>query len=123
MDARPRDDHALTGKHGEVTRFTGELIGKATSHRPGKDRWSEIEIYKTVGGDYVVHGVGRSTLPGESDRSWVQVCETAAGVIERLHMTDRDQSRYIPDNSIRALAEARRIDADLDAAFMLQTVD
>lgn len=56
-------------------RFTGELLSKKSSRRSPTDlRWTEIEIYKTQAGKYVVHKIGRSVvyhLPGQSCSSGI----------------------------------------------------
>ena len=116
------DDFTLMDGDRQLT-FKGVLLGESSSHAPGKLRWSEIAIYRTVGGSYVVAGCGKSRAPGETDRSWAQVCERPQGVIERLNMLDDDGSRYIPRTSLLALADARRADEELDRAFLVQTVD
>jgi predicted XRE-type DNA-binding protein len=38
--------------------FTGELIAKVSSERPGSKQWTEIEAYKTRGGRWVVRTIG-----------------------------------------------------------------
>lgn len=106
-----------------VVRFTGALIGSASSARDGKTRWSEISIYVTVGHKYVVQGVGRTTLENEVDKYWVQVCEKPQCVVEKLHMYDDSQSRYLPYTNRRALDEARSRDRELAEAFAVETVD
>lgn len=42
--------------------FRGVLLGESTTWRPGSTRWIEISIYRTVGGNYVVHRQGMSRL-------------------------------------------------------------
>lgn len=48
-----------------ILRFKGTLLASATSRRNQNDdalRWSEIVIYKTEGGSYVVHKIGKSRV-------------------------------------------------------------
>lgn len=123
MDERQDDDAFLVYDGEREIRFKGQRLGHASSYQRGKSRWAEISIYKTHGGNYIVAGVGRSTVPGEVDRRWAQVCERPHGVIEKLHMLDDDGSRYLPFTSKRALEEARAIDHDLDRAFMVEVVE
>lgn len=50
--------------------FDGELLGRISSQRPNVPRWTEMSIYKTVGGSYVLEKVGRSIvthMPGCSE--------------------------------------------------------
>lgn len=48
-----------------LLRFRGTLIGHATSRR-GQDadqiRWTEVDIYRTDGGQYVLHKIGKSRV-------------------------------------------------------------
>jgi hypothetical protein len=70
--------------------FTGELIGSASSspnnahsnYSGGSGRWSELNLYKTAGGKFVCHSIGRTQWQGEYDRFTLKVCETEAEVIE-----------------------------------------
>lgn len=103
--------------------FTGVLLGEASSFRRGKSRWSEIKIFRTRGGNYIVAGVGRSTVPNESDRFWTQVCERPHGVIEKLHMLDEDGARYIPHTSREALEQSTLNDEELRSAYRVEVVD
>lgn len=45
-----------------VLRFNAEVIGAATSARPGAARWSELVIYRLQPSQYLVSKVGRSTV-------------------------------------------------------------
>lgn len=45
-----------------VLEFVGEKIGHASSEGPHSLRWTEIEIYKTEAGNYVVHRIGVSLV-------------------------------------------------------------
>src|SRR4051794_28044646 len=91
------DDDVLKvyDEDGREIRFRGELIGGATSHRPGKERWIEMSVHRTEGGNFIVSGVGRTTIPGEVERFWAHVCEEPEGVVEALHLYDRDGVRYL----------------------------
>jgi hypothetical protein len=107
----------------QVLRFTGVMLGQATSAAPDKTRWAEIAIFRVESGKYVVAGVGRSTADGETDRFWFQVCDGPQGVIKRLHMTDDDGLAYLPAVSARAISQACVADAGLAAAYSVQMLD
>lgn len=53
----------------DVIQFEGELIGHASTRKSDKqDRWTNIDIYKTTTGKYVIHRLGCSVryhLPEE----------------------------------------------------------
>lgn len=48
--------------HLEVIEFEGELIAEASTERQDDPRWTEIKIYRTDAGRYVVHRTGRSVV-------------------------------------------------------------
>lgn len=56
--------HELSN-YDRLVRFRGERIAHATS-RTGQDssriRWTEVDIYRTQGGSYLVHKVGKSRV-------------------------------------------------------------
>jgi hypothetical protein len=104
-------------------RFTGELLGHASSQRPGKERWIELSIHLTKGGNYIVAGIGRTDVPGERERRWAHVCEEPGGVIEAMHLYDRDSVRYLTRTARECLAQACTRDTALRDAFMVQHVE
>lgn len=40
--------------------FDGELLASITSRESDKDRWTEMRVYRTTGGSYILEKVGRS---------------------------------------------------------------
>ena len=64
--------------------FNGEHIGRASSERVAVDRWTEINIYRTVQGSKIVQVRGCSRVEGETNRSVVHVCATDRDVIAVL---------------------------------------
>lgn len=68
-------------------KFTGERVASATSadaRREAKDagRWTELDLYKTEGGQFVCHQTGRTQWEGQHDRFSGKVCRTAEEVKE-----------------------------------------
>lgn len=72
-------------------RFTGELVASAassdnqamgSSYSGQTGRWTELALYKTKGGKYICHQIGRTRWQGERDRFSGKVCETLAEVKE-----------------------------------------
>lgn len=61
--------------------FDGTLLARVSTVSDAKDRWSELEIYLTKGGQYVTHTVGASRLPGEVDLHSAHVHKTAKDAI------------------------------------------
>lgn len=117
------ETHDLAGTHvlkrdGERSLvLTGVLLGAASSRRPGQDRWFEVEIYRTTGGQFVVGGRGRSEVEGETDRCWAAVCADGAGVIASLMRVDSDDVEYLTRTARDALNDAAENDDDIRDAF------
>jgi len=62
--------------------FTGELLAFVSSDENNSGRWTELALYKTKGGKYICHQIGRTRYIGERDRFSGKVCSTAEEVIE-----------------------------------------
>ena len=72
-------------------RFTGERVASAASSENSgmgrrysgqAGRWTELKLYKTKGGKFVCHEIGRTIWQGERDRFSGKVCETEEEVKE-----------------------------------------
>lgn len=72
-------------------RFTGELIAHVSSsenqamgssYSGQTGRWTVLELYKTKGGKFVCHQIGRTKWQGERDRYQCKVVDTQDEVIE-----------------------------------------
>lgn len=110
--------YELPDADGSKTAFTGELLGSGTSNQTGKQRrWSELHIYRTVGGNYLVHKIGRSIVPGEVDRFTLHVSEGPDGVVESCKSSDSDRTLFFTRVARDALEEALLKDDDLAASF------
>lgn len=74
----------LTIDNAPDLRFTGERIAAASTSESNASpnysgqtgRWTELALYRTKGGKFVCHQVGRTLWQGERDRYSGQVCET-----------------------------------------------
>lgn len=121
-----------------TVRFAGVMLGEATSRwrthsghsdtyarrfsRCGACRWTEVRVYRTEAGSYVVETVGRSLVPDEVDLSRVTVSESAAGAVETLHTYDADEVRYITKTAREAALAAAALDDAFAEAFMVEEV-
>lgn len=61
-DQKPRVKTFHVRNQLEVIEFEGNMISGATTERSDDPRWTEINIYKTVGGSYVIQRIGRSVV-------------------------------------------------------------
>lgn len=69
MTAVPVFDHQVRDGNRLLT-FDGQLLATVTSRTPDRDRWTDMSIYKTTGGSYILEKVGRSVrlhMPGCGD--------------------------------------------------------
>lgn len=73
-------------------------------------------------GDYVIHTVGASAVPGETRLSRISVTDSAYEVVELLTVRRRDEEPWIPAQSARALARASQVDAKLRDAYVNRAV-
>jgi len=89
-----------------VIAFEGELLGEASSQRGDKDRWFELRIYRTQAGAYIVSGIGKSRVPGETDLCWVKIVDAAEDVIRALQRTDGDGELRLTNVARKALDQA-----------------
>lgn len=113
------DNITVHGRDRDIA-FYGELIGEATSYVEGKQRWAEVRLYRTDTGAYVVAGVGRSTLPGETDWRWAEVCPSAEYAVDKLHVHDRANDEfYMPPTNRIALENAIVRDSGLREAYAM----
>ena len=97
--------------------FTGELLASITTDDGLKDRWTEIEIYRTRAGSYIIHKNGNSRLPDDRVLHSSQVSETPEGCIESLRSYDDDGVMYMRATDKCVLLDAMDVDPDLAAAW------
>ena len=114
------DDHVLQDGDRQVS-FCGDLLSSASTEEDGKERWSEMFIYLKCDGGYVVHGVGRSSVEGETSREWIRDCATADAVIKALTRRADDVS-YMPKVNVVLLQRASQIDDALHEASSTQAI-
>lgn len=130
----PRDDGAcyLDGmtedaeheaRTGDRTiRFRGRLLAEATSWTPGRRRWTDIRMYKTEAGQYVIEIVGCTEIRSEEWRYATQVSDTAEGAVECLHKYDEDGVRYLTKLADKVAHDAAEADPQFADAFLVERV-
>jgi hypothetical protein len=93
-------------------KFTGDIIADVSSHSyqgPNQNRWTEITVYRTKGGKYVVSSIGRTCWQGEHDRHDATLCDTPEAVLDALR-----QDGYLSWIAKEALDELQTDDAFAD---------
>jgi hypothetical protein len=98
--------YTVTNSEGQELKFTGELVSHVSAQLPEKQRWTEFTLYLTDFDTWILHGVGKSRIPGESDRHWYIVSSEPSDWIEKIVGDDvsrlakkllRDAFQYLKD--------------------------
>lgn len=118
FDAPDTSKYVHLDRVGQVPlEFDGWLLAQESSH-PGVDgplRWSEVRIWRTVAGMWIVETLGKSTHPGEVTRQRVTVTYDPEGVFDALK---HPGSGRVQGNFYDALVEAARHDPGLRPALV-----
>lgn len=67
---------------GTLTQFSGYRIAHVTSELSVKDRWTEFDLFISEDDTWVLQGIGRSRVEGETDRYWAIVSKDAGEVLQ-----------------------------------------
>jgi len=97
--------------------FHGRHLGGASTFSQDRDRWIEIDIYRTVSGKYVAEVIGCSDVEGEVDFITTHEAGHAQQLIERMTYKGR-----LSKPSQDALEAASNNDPSLAAIYRVQTV-
>jgi hypothetical protein len=79
-------------------------------------RWFEVRIFRTDGGKFVAHTVGRSIVPGETDYSKVIFTDSATDLIDKLTVRGVAEP-FLPAPALRALEQAADKDEKINQAL------
>lgn len=103
MSGRP-DPFELPRDGQEPLAFKGYFLGSASSRR-GQDRprWTEIDIYVTEGGSFVVHVMGHSEIGGEVTRNTASVHADARSMVKG--MSKRHGLSFVARAALESAAE------------------
>lgn len=103
--------------------FDGDLIAEASSWVEGKPRWTELKLYRTTGGNYVLSRCGASALKGETNRERAEVCERPGGVVDLLYQKDDEGTWYLTVVARELLEAASLVDPLFSEATRVEMVD
>lgn len=70
MNVEDDQTYEAIGADGHIIRFTGELVSHVSAELAEKERWTEFSLYLASSGTWILQGVGRSRVKGETDRYW-----------------------------------------------------
>jgi hypothetical protein len=72
-------------EHGNSTlTYEGSKIAHVSPELPSKQRWTEFTIWLTSSGEFVLEGVGRTRVMGESDRRWSVISRDPVDVLDAI---------------------------------------
>lgn len=103
--------------------FDGRLLATASSREDGRDRWTELRLYATATGGWVLHRLGQSSRPGETTRYSAKACVTVDDVYRALCSTGvrgdtGQQATYLTHLSREVLEDAAEVDDRLAVALV-----
>lgn len=135
MSLMERREHTLPTRDGPVS-ITGTLIGFGTSEsplhshadavaQPGQKckacRWSEVKIFRLDAGDFIVHTMGETRVPGELTKTRLVRTADAIAVIESLIVNKYERGSlvdtFVTRPALDALDMATNYSTELDAAL------
>lgn len=67
-----------------IVQFNGELIAHVSSELPSKDRHTEFDLFLSEHSEWILQGIGRSKVEGETDRMWAIVSRDPADVLQGI---------------------------------------
>ncbi len=111
----------LPNENGELVSFHGTLIASESSREPYGERskfWRDVALYRRADGKYVVHSVGRTAVPGKTDRHSVYIAADARDVY--AHLVPRGQRpRFLIEDVLQSAGQrdpvlARAVGDQLD---------
>lgn len=100
--------------------FTGEVIAEAHSYETGKLRWTELTLYRTSSGKYVLHEEGITEVDDEDDRSSAYVSEDAGELIASLYKVNARGKRYLTKLAQELVARAAVADPGIRAHYVVE---
>lgn len=64
----------LQDNKGQDYVFTGKEVAHVSTLRPqtGQERWTELKVFLTKGGNYVCQKLGKTEIPGEIEYSKIE---------------------------------------------------
>lgn len=93
----------------QSTRFDPPVSTKTSvrwNSTEGRNRWSELRLYATASGKWVIELVGESVEPGEETFRNVVVCDNPAALVPALRRLVAKKKQPLPTFVLDALDEA-----------------
>uniref|UniRef100_A0AAU6R5K6 Uncharacterized protein n=1 Tax=Micrococcus phage Kurnik TaxID=3092208 RepID=A0AAU6R5K6_9CAUD len=118
------------------TRFEGDVLAHVSTNRPGRARWSELTIFKTVGGSYILVKAGKSILyhatracdprtgryfvetRGDDRKSGIPCLKCGPGPYDEVVFEENDLVTVVVNRHARGLVESAHILDDDQELFL-----
>lgn len=71
-----------------ITQFAGEHIAHVSSELSVKERWTEFDLMLSEDDIWILQGIGRTKVEGETDRYWSIVSEDPADILQGILGSD-----------------------------------
>jgi hypothetical protein len=105
--------HRVNDQFG-VLEFEGELIGEASTESDRSPRWTEIKIYRTTGGNYVVSRVGVSLVFHTMEASCASGLPRLARDLVENDARQLEPCELCQPQDLEVLAPATRVRVETD---------
>jgi hypothetical protein len=90
--------------------FDGDLLADESSRTGDQPRWTQVRIYRTASQKFVTEVIGKSAIPGETDRPTVIVHNDTDTIRAALMRPRKDGPPYLTDTAFNALYSAGQKD-------------
>lgn len=91
---------------GTDVEFEGDELARVSSRKSeDQTRWTELALYRTKSGRYVVQNIGRSVVAGELDRSGFEVFDSPRLLPTFLSQTSKETGSFYLSNLAKDLIE------------------
>lgn len=80
-----------------TTQFDGEQVAHVSSSSPSKQRWTEFDLFISTADEWILQGIGRTSVKGEKDRYWAVVSSDPNEVLEALWVKSRAARKLLSE--------------------------
>ena len=89
-----------------ITQFNGELIAHVSSESPSKQRHTEFDLFLSEHDEWILQGIGRTKIEGETDRYWVVISTNPNDILQSIVGSDVSRlARKLISEALRNLAD------------------
>jgi hypothetical protein len=67
-----------------IVQFNGEHVAHVTSALPSKERHTEFDLFLSEHDEWILQGIGRTKVDGETDRYWAVVSDDPADILQSI---------------------------------------